>query len=303
VANWAYFKLYPGEEFSALETLITDVFPRVVRRAEVDRWFYIRYIDAGGLHIRLRLRGSWDDAEAFRQALGSVLQKGLDDLPHLPHFAYRPAISTPAVNGPPRATGERRLVIATYEPEVAKFGERGIPIAEELFQVSSALAMETLVAERAGTCYRKTLTPLFMQSVLDAFSPSTPTVPYWQRYSTYWLAGAPVDAATWMERFRLKAEELCSRGIEVLPPLTALPPVSVALLVEWREALSRAALEYERLEDARPPGDDLAFQFIHLMNNRLGVGPLEESYFAALLSRTASAGGGTQAARRETRPA
>ena len=60
------------------------------------------------------------------------------------------------------------------------------------------------------------------------------------------------------------------------------------LLATWREALERAAREFRAAAERRPR--DLAFHMIHLMNNRLGVKPLEEAYFATLLATRAREG-------------
>jgi hypothetical protein len=63
-------------------------------------------------------------------------------------------------------------VIDQYEPEVDKFGSDGLLIAEDLFHVSSAIALSILQAERRACYQRKTLIPTLMRLAWEAFDGS-----------------------------------------------------------------------------------------------------------------------------------
>ena len=52
----------------------------------------------------------------------------------------------------------------------------------------------------------------------------------------------------------------------------------------WRKGLADAVAEFARFEETKETGlPALAWNFAHLMNNRLGLMPIEEAYYSALL--------------------
>ena len=87
-----------------------------------------------------------------------------------------------------------------------------------------------------------------------------------------------------------KGTRLREERIPIVRPVD-LPARATNLTDEWREQLRRAANAYGRIEDlGQVTSDILAFNFTHLMNNRLGLISLEEAYLAALLEQRAEGG-------------
>src|SRR5262249_38623548 len=150
----------------------------------------------------------------LRRALDPIIDEALRFLPRVPPPIYRPVISEQTRSIPLRGS-VIRVIESEYEPEVAKFGARGISMAERLFQLSSEIAMATLLDERGGGCSRKTLVPIFMEAVREAFVPSG-GMSFWAEYSNYWLqvSGGSIDE--WRLRFSAKARDLKSRGIPII---------------------------------------------------------------------------------------
>jgi thiopeptide-type bacteriocin biosynthesis protein len=181
-----------------------------------------------------------------------------------------------------------QVIESSYEPEVTKFGARGIFLAERLFQLSSEIAMATLIDERSGVCSRKTLVPIFMDAVRNAFVPRS-SRSFWADYSQYWIEQSGESIAEWRLRFVAKARDLNLRNVPILTPDGALPQASRNAAEAWRNGLTQAVLEFEALQEPKRAGAvALAFTFAHLMNNRLGITPIEESYFSYLLHEVAT---------------
>ncbi|MCY0656310.1 hypothetical protein, partial [Klebsiella pneumoniae] len=60
----------------------------------------------------------------------------------------------------------------------------------------------------------------------------------------------------------------------------------------WQSALDQTRRNYERHCERYSDGlaKNLAFQFMHLMNNRLGLSTLDEAWLAVLLSKSLESG-------------
>lgn len=280
-SSWLYYKIYVGRVAGGLDYLVTDMLPLVRDREDIDSWFFLRYFDERGSHLRLRTRprrGSLD----LRRALEPIINNALGNLPRVPTPLYRPVIAR-HIRGPLARGSVIRAVESDYEPEIEKFGARGIWVAERLFQLSSEIAITALIEERADVCSRKTLVPIFMEAVRAAFvSGAGPR--FWIDYSNYWLHAAGESPDQWRPRFAVKASELKDQGVAILTPDVVLPPRARDVVNTWRSGLSQAVLAFGTLHEVGRPGPRmLAYNFAHLMNNRLGIMPIEEAYFSALL--------------------
>jgi thiopeptide-type bacteriocin biosynthesis protein len=280
-SSWLYHKIYVGHVAGGLEYLITETLPKIYGREDIERWFFLRYFDHWGPHLRLRLKPLGCSSD-LRRALNPIINEALGNLPRVPPPFYRSVISRQALETLPRGS-VIRAIETEYEPEVAKFGAQGISVAERLFQLSSEIAAATLIDERADGCSRKPLVPIFMEAVRDAFVP-TAGLSFWADYSKYWLKVGGESLDEWRPRFAAKARELMTRGVPVLMPEAALPQKARGAVHTWRTGLSQSVSEFDALQEPKRPGSlALAFNFIHLMNNRLGIMPIEEAYFSALL--------------------
>jgi thiopeptide-type bacteriocin biosynthesis protein len=286
--GWLYFKLYPGAHVDRADALVAAAALRVQAIDPTLPWFYLRYFDATGFHLRLRVRPA---AEA-RATVGARLRAELDELlaglDTLPANLHQPMVLPRGATGDPLAAFARgappRVEQDRYEPEYDKYGgARGTPLAETLFAASSRIALAVLDDERAGLYTRKAVAPWLMQLCFDAYTPSLPGT-YFRQYSRFWLGGDAPAAEDWRERFFHKARALSAQGIVLLPPERELHPTAACRLAQWREALAETVAAYAAAGRRAAAGRDvLAFNFSHLMNNRLGFSALEEAYLATLL--------------------
>ncbi len=284
-ADWVYLKLYLSAQAERADALLADLGARMRSNPNLERWFFIRFLDEQGFHIRLRALPRAEAREAATQRLSADCTEVLDHI-----YDYLPSTYQPMVRLPdymeieaPAPTGRVHFVDDAYAPEHDKFGNgRGINVAEGVFHLSSEMAQRVLADETAGAYSRKTVAPFLMEAAREAF-PSVPAGEYWSQYSLYWLGGPSPAAQDWRERFLRKGAELAELGIDPLDP-AALPDAARTLLADWRSGLEAAAAAYERLPAGeRGRADVLSLNFGHLMMNRIGIATLEESYLAALL--------------------
>jgi thiopeptide-type bacteriocin biosynthesis protein len=290
--KWVYFKLYLGEAIERCDGLIVDLLPKLCELPGIERWFFIRYLDERGFHLRLRFRTRSAALADLDEQFRNICQKALLQLPLIPESDYYPMVPplVDATHIP--SSGVIGVTADDYVPEWDKFGgEVGMPIAEEFFEVSSRIAVAVLRHEAQGEVSRKTLAPCFMQAVPDAFRFAQSHAEFWQNYSFYWLGSRTPPAHDLRERFFTKGRSLHQGGIPIVAPREALPDLAGALLESWVEHLHGAAKAYEYagdLGDVTP--EMLAFNFVHLMNNRLGLYALDEAYLAALLEQRVGPG-------------
>ncbi len=257
--TWLYYKLRNSDKSSQqLDLAIIEVIPAVLRCWSFSRWFFLRYLDTVGLHLRLRLMCPIAELQNVEDSIASVFH----------HW-----------------TGQIEKDV--YVQDAENFGQQGVLVAEALFQASSEVATSTLIGEREGHCSRKTLAPIFMQCIADTFVRKAAHTWFWERYAGYWLnEKSGRSASSLRSLFDSKADELTSRRISVVTPLRDLSQTDRDRVEHWRGALQESANRFAELKE-RPARrrSHLAFHFIHLMNNRLGIRPMAESYLASLMAR------------------
>lgn len=120
-SDWLYWKLYCSPQVAA--ELLREVIGPVTRQyaADIRCWFFIRYEDEGGYHLRLRIR-----ADLLLQA---VIQRALRHRLKQSRLIER----------------VRDIQSGTYERELERYGPELIGAVENLFRLGS----EMLLAESA----------------------------------------------------------------------------------------------------------------------------------------------------------
>jgi thiopeptide-type bacteriocin biosynthesis protein len=281
--RWIYYKIYPGDE-ARTDYLVTGALAEISRLPDARQWFFVHYTDEAGPHLRLRVQAHRDPGQ-LQERIRHVLEQALARLPTLPPTSYRPTItptSGPVVAEP--AARSAHLELERYQPDVESFGERGVLIAEHLSCASSEAAVRVLTDEYQQHYSRKTLVPLLMHATGTAFVPDADSS-LWRDYASYWLAYAADHEVEWLPRFTAKADKLRADGVCVVEPDSETPGEAVEVLTAWRAAVASAAEAFRFVDDDPPRSpQDLAFHFLHLMNNRLGIMPIEEAYFATLIA-------------------
>jgi hypothetical protein len=273
--NWVYYKLYTGANWDRYESLLMAACGRLYARTDIQQLFFLRYWEPAGLHLRMRFRPM---PGAPVGEIGRTLETLIEGLPELPKDTYQAAIRP--FGDAPLSTETRPAFLAedVYEPEIGKYGARGIRHAEALFDGSSRLAHQIMLDDRAGIYSRKSVAPRLMYETVDALGLDADDPRFWEDYAQYWVAGQN----HWLPQFRRKAAELRDAGQSILLDDAALPDTFQPQLSAWRAALADIGSEFRRVEPEL--ATQLPSQMVHLTNNRVGVSPLEEAYFATLIA-------------------
>lgn len=156
--EWLFVRLYPAAQ-SSLDALATQVVAPVVRGPDVGmaaRWFWLRYVDHSGSHIRLRVL-----------AAPSVVQRVLADVER-------------------RIPAGTAVRLGVYEPELTTYGgEAGVAEAEHCFQVSSALCLAVLEQVPEGRS-RLAVAAALMRIAVEASLPEPARAQFLRDCARYW---------------------------------------------------------------------------------------------------------------------
>lgn len=282
--EWLFFKLYVNHP-NHLDSLVREAVGPAVNKArgaaEVDRWFFLRYFDESGYHLRLRFKSTADGANSIYEAVNPFLSRAVEEICRrtAPDIKRIVPLEVPVIPGDPGCT------LSFYEPEYDKYGgPRGVELAEEAFQISSELVLNILSYPGLSSPDLVGLALLLMAGCARQWSDSpTDLEEFWDSYHIYW-SGEDVPGAealqTSFKQGAAKRRELINQQCRSLMDNS-----------EWVEIVSSytAAMgdNFERAKkfELEVPIRDLSFNHIHLTNNRLGILPIEESYLAAMVQQ------------------
>src|SRR5262249_39160010 len=119
--GWLYYKICPGK-FDRLDDVVRRIVApgtdAVRRSSSLRRWFFTRYIDRNGPHIRLRIRVPATHTEAVHSLLASLFDR---ELPALQSRDLLPFVPN-AEDGFQTREWTPGWTAADYEPEYDKYG-------------------------------------------------------------------------------------------------------------------------------------------------------------------------------------
>lgn len=284
-SQWLFYKIRLGQYAEAADPTIRELFAQLQAQPQVRQWFYIRYGDQqDGFHLRLRLLVNAEDEVVVRQHTEQQLDQWLMLVPQLAaaHTPRQPLTQrVPAFSYQPLPVQWLR---AEYEPELEKFGEgEGLEIAHRWFQKSSDLAVQLLQLEQQAPGVRNALVYLLSQQVCDVFQPSPSPARFLQQYSYTWLPRNLVQVNNYRKQFFRDALALLEQQQPLLPQLQDWPAAATTLVQQWRQCLQHTRQQLNQQGYSTTFIQHQGWQCIHLMNNRLGISPFEESYLATLL--------------------
>lgn len=258
--TWCYLKAYGPFDGGWIELFVTALGARL-QRPEVEAWFFLRYVDDGGVHVRVRARGA--------NTLMQILRDDIEDTLRI------------ATNGAPQA--RHRVEEASYEPEIDAYGVGTMATAEEVFVESSRIALAIFGSADGSGHVKRRLALHMMERARSAFAGNAPDL-FWQRYSDHWIEMVEGDRAALRSTIAARCDAAQRSGRRVLADDTRISLNELHLLSRWADACANAARVYgESTEPVASNPSILAARFVHLMNNRLGISIIEEAHLAALL--------------------
>ncbi len=282
--DWLYFKIYPkypGQLDHVIREIVRPAVQQARASSELSRWFFIRYIDQRGWHIRLRLQGSQTARERWRDELSQLIESRL---PSLTACQTAERLFIPARHEVCAQPAELGYTLANYEPEFEKYGgAAGLHIAEDFFEVSSEVALRALECVSTSAGYISLVLTLARNLVRQTQSSPSGCEYFLHNYLWYW-SGQDRPGA---DQLRCRVREAAARRrkfvAECISSVQAHPVLSGLLSrLERATQLTVSNLQHFRHEVTASPAR-LAFDYLHMNNNRFGVLPGEEAYVAALL--------------------
>ncbi|MFJ7911911.1 thiopeptide-type bacteriocin biosynthesis protein [Kitasatospora sp. NPDC096204] len=274
-AHWHSLHLtLPLPERGTDAFVTADLAPLMDELAGED-WFFIRYGE-GGPHLRVRFRG----AHAHPGALAGELTR-------------LASLHTPP-DGPWTARhGE--VAAVPYEPETERYGGPALlPIAEELFTRSTRTAVHALRALDASPGARLPLALDLAHTTAHALGLDELAAARWlRRHSASWrwvtdfrpLPGLAVHSKV-NAVFARQRQALARRAGALRTALDA--GTATSWLADWSAAVADADA---RMRATAPDGAEERLRWVwasqlHMLFNRLGIGPDEERAVCRLAGRT-----------------
>lgn len=282
-AAWTTWYVYLHRPAVEQNRFLLDVAAPLLRalvaEGRASSWHFLRYW-AGGPHLRLRLR------DASAHDVDHVTQR-LRDAAARP--AARVALDAEAFYAQFRGPGAQdwfddgQVVLAPYVPETDRYGgPRARRRCEELFEASSQIAVDVLAAARSEQEVRLVGIDFLLLTLDRLAADPTEAMLSARRYFAAWdfSPEAVTDAAharraaeaaywadpqSWDRRPRAVAEVAAQGG----------PTTHAA----WARALDDVVADLRAVEADGELGtgvDRILWSLLHMMNNRLGLGVVDE---------------------------
>ncbi|MFI6597067.1 lantibiotic dehydratase C-terminal domain-containing protein [Nonomuraea sp. NPDC050536] len=248
--DWWYARAYPGGQ--ELMDPATRVLVPWLRAQGGTRWFFIRYWDMTGHHLRLRLQAPPDEIDRVHERVPE-LRALIDTL--------RPEPEDRLVTGdfPGPLPAHRAVRTGLYAPEFGKYGgAAGVALAEDLFTRASAWYADNDLTKLARSTDRAWLAVAYLRSVVAAALPPGEKDAFWAAHRRHW--GWQLRLAV-PDQGRLR--ELVGRTVASVEP----PALDVGELV---------SAVVETLDQAGMSRAHLLLQYVHMDLNRWGFVPAEE---------------------------
>jgi thiopeptide-type bacteriocin biosynthesis protein len=254
-SSWHLYEVSPNDYLRVISIVVLPVVKELSAILLVDRFFFIRYVDEGGYHVRLRFRFPDDSCDTVDHVAGVMKRMaaecGLTVLP-------RP-----------------------FELEAERYGGLDyLPLSLELFCLSSVAALDWF--ERHAEEPRSRQLPALMgllTSQAVASARSLDELMMLLDYFAAWRARMESPIQHGNRIFESQSEKLISLlRLHIEATLSASAPQGA--LIEGARALSTATLTV--VPKAR---NEILLSQMHMTANRLGLRNAEESYVTQILQR------------------
>ena len=286
--TWSSLHAFYHADRRATDRLLLDgvrpLIDRLIADRLVESWFFIRYFEDGP-HVRLRLRGA---AAATVDAVAAELRGYLRGLPAstIPSAAEPDATSG---HGWP-ASGE--VQPRAYEPETDRYGgPAGLAISEDLFQVSSRVALAAIQLKPDPQQRLLVALQLLLALIQAIELPDFEAVGWLRGCVNAWPQAGPISAEqAWHTCNAAEREFLAKEDSWLKLRAWRLPEAGAEggnLLVHWAKAVRGAFTRYRALDaegQLTTPPLVILWSQIHMLHNRLGLTVPEECYVEWLAS-------------------
>ncbi len=275
--DWWYVRAYPGA--SSLQDHATKVIVpwlrAQARELNATHWFFMRYFDLRGQHLRLRLRADADAVDVLHgrgEQLHALLCDTAGDT--APHGRLIPGADFGEMPCPTAVTP------ALYTPELEKYGgPGGVAVAESLFTTGSAWFDDQHVAALPSRFDRAALAVALMRATIETALPPQAHATFWAAHQRQWGTQLRMFAPT-RSHFSVLLDEAAA-GVATS---SVLDPGRRAAVDELSAAIC-GTLDAAALAGVPVARDALLLEYLHMEMNRWGLMPAEECLLG-LFART-----------------
>lgn len=274
--DWWFVRVYPGSSRS-MDLAVQAVVPWVRARAEemaAKRWFFMRYLDTNGHHVRLRIQSDPDSLDAVHTRI-----------PELNRLLHQLSVRGGEQRLIPGAdlgelSGGRGIRAAPYSPELEKYGgARGFEAALDLFCFASRWSAEYEVASLHQPTQRAALAFHYQQCLVQAALPSA------EQQSAFWSA----HRRQWGPQLRilLPTRDAFSAHLTKLKKAVGKAELSQrqrAGIGDLVAAMTQATQDAQAAAPTISPHRFL-LELMHMDMNRWGLMPAEECLIGFLASQ------------------
>ncbi|MFD3269427.1 thiopeptide-type bacteriocin biosynthesis protein [Paenibacillus dendritiformis] len=281
-------------DFSEFDKLILQMLVPVMKQVIVKQWcnswFFIRYWE-GGPHLRLRILKPHPKAKAF---IEGEIARYLDNHPSPVELTKEEYYDTLGRNDLRDYVEDGDVWYPhgsvhniPYVPEWERYGGRdGMPLSEELFRLSSEVAVSAIHATKDSMSKRNGIAlDLMLLTALTITDSRETAALYLKRYASQW-EDRDQPTEDWREaaeRAYRQNDPHMKQHLDKLERLAAEDLSSHrSLLRLWRNGVRAIRQKYKdiRLEEIRIRF--IFYSHIHMLNNRMGISPDKERYLSYL---------------------
>ncbi|MFJ4970189.1 thiopeptide-type bacteriocin biosynthesis protein [Streptomyces sp. NPDC088755] len=273
-----FLRSAPEEVDAFLTGEVAPLLDGLVAGGEATGWFFIRY-DEGGHHLRLRTRGV---SRARAASLPAALARAAERVP-VAHSVPGPSVRGQAEHAEVR--------VEPYVPETGRYGgPEALPVAEEVFVVSSRVAVRAVCDTPRGSARLALGIDLAHATALACGMERLAAAQWLRRHAASWrwaedvpLLGPQHVHAKVNSVYALQREALVDRALAVRQALEE--GAAPGTLTDWYDGVRAADRALGSLTPAEARLRIWASQ-LHMLLNRLGLAPDEERAVCRLAARS-----------------
>lgn len=259
LSSYIYYK---DDADTLLRESVAPVVQTVLQKKWAQHYFFIRYSDSKGPHIRLRFQGDEDKLEKY---VKPYLQK---------HF--------------------KKTRFVRYAPEFKRYGgKNGVAISEKLFE-SSSKAILGYIAESNETSYQRTLgmTLQLNLAMMHDFGMDRK-----EAHDFFDHIGSQ-DKEQYEKHLALQSDAVVPFLKNLWDALEQQVPIETSWFTNWQKETSEIAQELQtafkekQLQYVDPykkhvhnPLWYIYESYIHMNNNRLGIVRADEGFAAYIIAK------------------
>lgn len=253
------------------------------RAAEVDAsaWFFIRYFDMTGQHLRLRLHCDADDVDRLYER-SAELNDMVRDI-RTADVGQRLVPGAAALGRP----GVQRVRATLYSPELQKYGgEEGVRLAERLFTASTRWYVEQDVGALNQVGARAALAVRFLRQAVTVAMPGR-EAEFWAAHRRHWgwhLRSAVPTQQGFQKLLTSTRIAITRTDNDIGDPVGRIDD-HVAEVVATLNAADAAGVVVSRMT--------LLLNYLHMDMNRWGFLPSEECLLGLLVATAQKGEAGT----------